>query len=263
MYSSGHYELARTDAGSNSLKFRRLMECILREFHLANRPAPCSVLDIGCFNGGFLDVAQAAGLQTYGCDTMVEAVESMAGRHRVWCGTVSDCPFAGETFDLITMNDVIEHLPSPHEYLGFVAKRLRDDGLFVLTTPDAGSWFGRIVGVRSGLLDGIEHLVIYNRGALAFALDRAGLQLVRTRALWKSVSLSYAVGIAIRWQFKRAKPVVVVPGALGRLPVRIFAGEVIAVVQRAGCEDSPGGDDAPRSRSPGSRPIPRGEDIPA
>jgi SAM-dependent methyltransferase len=47
-------------------------------------------------------------------------------------------PFADQTFDLVTANMVLEHLPSPVPVFREVARVLRDGGRFVFLTPNRG-----------------------------------------------------------------------------------------------------------------------------
>jgi SAM-dependent methyltransferase len=99
------------------------------------------LLDIGCAYGRFLQVAvDEGGYELSGCDLSEHAVRVATERlapHgvRVRQGGVLDKPFPGETFDIITMFDVIEHVPDLAAAFGRVRERLAPGGVFAFSVP--------------------------------------------------------------------------------------------------------------------------------
>lgn len=81
-------------------------------------------LDIGCGDGYFLKRSP--------CRVAV-GVDIRLGDSPVAPG--SPLPFPAETFDLVTMLAVIEHLKDPQFVVAEIARVLRPDGRLVLTTP--------------------------------------------------------------------------------------------------------------------------------
>ncbi|MCO4770997.1 MAG: class I SAM-dependent methyltransferase [Deltaproteobacteria bacterium] len=100
-----------------------------------------SLLDIGCAYGRFLEVAAEEGGYTLsGCDVSEHAAaiagERLASRDvRVRQGGVLDDPFPGETFDVITMFDVIEHVDDLEAAFASVKTRLTEGGVFAFSVP--------------------------------------------------------------------------------------------------------------------------------
>jgi SAM-dependent methyltransferase len=88
---------------------------------------PQSLLDIGCGNGLFLQVAKELGLKTHG----IEPSTLMCKRAVEKGVSVTQCGIAGyenyNKFDLIVLNSVIEHLPNPQKDLKFLANRIGKD----------------------------------------------------------------------------------------------------------------------------------------
>src|SRR5688572_6006495 len=72
------------------------------------------LLDVGTAYGTFLQ--QAAGpYECFGIEISRYAAKTAQkiNRVRIATGNIEDAPFAGDQFDIITMWDVIEHLPNP------------------------------------------------------------------------------------------------------------------------------------------------------
>lgn len=99
------------------------------------------LLDIGCAYGRFLEVAtDEGGYELSGCDVSDHAVDVATKRLeprgvRVRQGGVLDDPFPGEQFDLITMFDVIEHVPDLTAAFAHVRQRLAPGGVFAFSVP--------------------------------------------------------------------------------------------------------------------------------
>ena len=59
-------------------------------------------------------------------------------------GVIERLPYAGNSFDLVSANVVVEHLRRPHAAFAEVFRVLRPDGVFLFRTPSARSFFVRI-----------------------------------------------------------------------------------------------------------------------
>jgi SAM-dependent methyltransferase len=79
------------------------------------------------------------------------------------------------TFDVITLWQVLEHLPRPVEVLGELKGLLRPGGVLVVSVPNLASWQARVFGGRWFHLDPPRHLLHFDLGTLTACLRRAGL----------------------------------------------------------------------------------------
>jgi SAM-dependent methyltransferase len=101
------------------------------------------LLDVGCGNGLFLELAHDRGFDPYGVDLAADAVRAArrrpGGRH-AYHGTPLDVPeIAGGGFDVVTMWSVLAHLAEPVRELRELRSLLRPDGVLLLLTVNAGS----------------------------------------------------------------------------------------------------------------------------
>lgn len=97
------------------------------------------VLDVGCGNGAFLWSLCSLGARGEGCDIDPRAVafaRERLGLTGVRQGTIADVP-RDSRFDLVVLQDILEHLLRPREVLDAAAARLAPGGLLYLWTPNA------------------------------------------------------------------------------------------------------------------------------
>ncbi len=105
-----------------------------------------------------------------GVDTEAAAVAVCQDRGwNVQCVEGTSLPFGNGEFDLITMLDVIEHVPDDLDVLGEAKRVLSEDGIILVMVP-AYQWMW-------GPQDEIaHHYRRYTRGSLLNSLTRAGFK---------------------------------------------------------------------------------------
>lgn len=101
------------------------------------------VLDVGCAMGGFLDYLYDRGCrQLSGIDISEKYVEK-ARQQAMYCvktGSAEAIPFTDDTFDVLFMDQVLEHLYEPRKAFREAKRVLTDDGLFCIGVPDASRY---------------------------------------------------------------------------------------------------------------------------
>lgn len=101
-------------------------------------PLKGRLLDVGCATGVFLDMARKDGWEVVGIETSADlatyANENFGLEvHRV--DVTREMP-AIDQVDVITLFDVIEHIPEPDKMIASCAKLLKPGGYILLRTPD-------------------------------------------------------------------------------------------------------------------------------
>ncbi len=100
------------------------------------------VLDIGAANGLFLDCAKEHGWQTEGVEMNSANIPVCEQKgHRMTHGSFDDYTNTGESFNVVHMGDVIEHMLDPREAVRKSAQLLSSGGLLIIATPDASAPF--------------------------------------------------------------------------------------------------------------------------
>lgn len=149
--------------------------------------SPGRLLDVGCGNGLFLEAASARGWEVAGVELSAPAAAEARRRvgERVSLGTLEDAKFSEDAFDVVTLWEVIEHVPHPVRLLSEIRRVLRPGGMLLLSTPNADSLFHR--GARWSYLLTLGqwsfparriyfsgHLFYFTGQTLTAALSKAG-----------------------------------------------------------------------------------------
>jgi 2-polyprenyl-3-methyl-5-hydroxy-6-metoxy-1,4-benzoquinol methylase len=131
------------------------------------------LLDFGCADGYFLELARNAGWEVAGVEVAAAMAEAAAERLGIPIrSSLDDLP--DSNFDVITLWEAIEHLPRPVSDLQRLYRRLRPGGALMLSTPNAGHWQAvREPEAWPGYRPP-SHLVLFTTPALEGALRRAG-----------------------------------------------------------------------------------------
>ncbi|WP_375428783.1 class I SAM-dependent methyltransferase [uncultured Sphingomonas sp.] len=137
--------------------------------------APGRLLDIGCGNGGFLGGMARVGWQAHGIDFDPAAL-AVARRFpgvTTALGDVFDQGFDAESFDAVTMSNVIEHVPDPVETIAECRRILRPGGRLVVITPNLRALGHEIFGADWRGLESPRHLFLFQGKTLRALAARA------------------------------------------------------------------------------------------
>ncbi|HEX2100701.1 MAG TPA: class I SAM-dependent methyltransferase [Candidatus Synoicihabitans sp.] len=102
------------------------------------RLPPARVLEIGCGHGGFVALLGWAGYDAVGTEMSPWVVDFARRTFGVtsFAGPIETQPFERGSFDVIVLNDVLEHFETPFATMSHCVKLLRPDGFFVIQTPE-------------------------------------------------------------------------------------------------------------------------------
>jgi SAM-dependent methyltransferase len=195
-YDASYFENASSDHGYDD--YAALERSLRRNFerrlaHLGRPARGARLLDVGAAYGFAVSEARRAGWRAIGLEVSSAAARRAAAANGgpIALADVSFAPFPAQTFDAVTMWDVIEHLPDPHRAIACVASLLRPGGRLALTTGDAGSPLARISGPRWHLYTIPEHLYFYTRRSLEMLLSAHELRVEFIRAEGAVYTLGY------------------------------------------------------------------------
>ena len=134
----------------------RFVRRVIEESFPARPPSSIKIVDIGCGNGSQLSIPLAhAGFNVTGIDpdesSIAHAVSFKAPSARFLCASIQDVT---ETFDVVILSEVLEHVMDPAELLKAGVQRLAADGVVIVTTPNGygefemDSWLFNSLGMQ-------------------------------------------------------------------------------------------------------------------
>lgn len=209
------------------------------DFVERHAPRRGRALDVGCAAGFFLKVLRDRGWQADGVElspAIARHAREVYGFHDVHVGELATAPFPEASYDLVTLWDVVEHVPDPVALLRRAASHLRAGGRLVVETQNVASPFARALGSRWHHYKHLEHLYHFEPRTLRRLLESAGLEVETNtwRHAGKHVSLAF-----VRERVTRLHPLasrLLAPLApLDRLAAYVNPGdEMIAIARKAG-----------------------------
>lgn len=138
------------------------------------------VFDVGCGKGEFLYWAQKDGRKVAGADfnrASIESARKEFGIQDLHVGDVAQLQL-DRAYDLVTMFEVLEHLPDPVSAAAAVKRLVKKDGLFVVSVPSYQRW----PRLFDDQIDSPpHHLTLWTPEALTACLSRAGFKLKKIR----------------------------------------------------------------------------------
>jgi SAM-dependent methyltransferase len=170
----------------------------LRVMRLRARPGR-RLLDVGCGSGRFIRLMQELGWRAEGVDFDKAAVET-ARRDglSVRLGALEAQGYAGGSFDAVTINHVIEHVPDPVGLLRESHRILAPSGQIIVVTPNAASLgHARFRDAWRGL-EPPRHLQIFSPQSMRAALERAGFTGCSIRTSVQLAGMIYGHSVALR-----------------------------------------------------------------
>ncbi len=141
-----------------------------------------NLLDVGCGAGFFVKYALERGWNARGVDLLPE-YEILAREElqldAVQCARLEDANFPPESFSVVTLWDLIEHLPHPLAFLKEINAVLKPNGVIALWTPNTRNAVflkGRWTGYGPG-----QHLYFFSEETLGRLLKQAGFEIVHAK----------------------------------------------------------------------------------
>ncbi len=132
------------------------------------------LLDVGCGSGAWLADMRERGWRVSGVDFDGEAVAAAEDRGLdVRLGSLAAQQYPDESFDVVTLNQVLEHVPDPVETLVECRRILRPGGQFVLYTPNSRSLAHRLFVDDWRGLEPPRHLQIFGPNSMVSCLSAA------------------------------------------------------------------------------------------
>lgn len=167
----------------NGLKLRYLLSDL--------PPTNARVLDVGCGAGSVAKAVkhERPSLEVFGCDLSQSALSAASAAPagvEFRLGSAERLPFEDGEFDFVWIFDVLEHVASPEQVLGELARVLRPGGGFHIVLPLEGQprTLYRLVGCGTRWTAKVRHgghIQIFSADRFVSLASAVGLHVVRTR----------------------------------------------------------------------------------
>lgn len=139
------------------------------------------VLDVGCFDGRFLEYL-GQGYERFGLEIHKEAAERARQRGvNIIADDYSELSSNQLQVDAVLAIDVIEHSYDPQEFLACLASVVREDGIIIITTgnTDAPTW--RLMGSGYWYCHIAEHMSFINPAWAQNVAQHIGLEVIAVK----------------------------------------------------------------------------------
>ena len=196
-------------------------------------PSGARILDVGTAGGAFLEAAKRFGYRATGLEPSKYLVERCCSRGlQAKQGTIDDFDAKNETYDLITLWDVIEHLARPKDALQRIHQLLKPNGILLINYPDVGTWQAKLAGRRFWWFLSV-HLSYFAPSSIKDICARTGFLVFYIRPYWQTLKFGYLQEMAIHYKIPLASFFhKLTPEFVRRIPIRYYARQTTALATR-------------------------------
>jgi SAM-dependent methyltransferase len=163
---------------------------ILRDRINAAVSRPGKIFDVGCSGGWFLEAMK--GWECYGCEIASADAEKARRKFgdRIFPSTLEEYPEVDDFFDVITLQDVFDHLSEPLPALAKCHRMLKEGGLLVIKVHNISCLYAKLTGAGFYAIIPPSHLFYYNRRTLVLAAEKSGFEVVETKFIGHLLRIS-------------------------------------------------------------------------
>ena len=143
------------------------------------------LLDIGCGTGDFLQIAEQNNWNVFGIEPNEHAriIANKKTDNRVF-DTAALSNFQQESFDVITLWHVLEHLPDLENQLNLFKKLLKPNGTLIIAVPNHHSFDANHYNQFWAAYDVPRHLWHFNRAAISKLFSKVSMAVVKTKPMY-------------------------------------------------------------------------------
>ena len=143
-------------------------------------------LDVGCGAGTLLEAARGRGWEVIGTEVADQAAQAQRAKgFDVRSGELEQLELPEAGFDVVSIVEVIEHVPDVSALLAASRRLLRPGGALYVTTPHGRGISGRLLSTKWSVVRPPEHLQLLSMRGMRAVLHRSGFEVrsLRTSAV--------------------------------------------------------------------------------
>jgi 2-polyprenyl-3-methyl-5-hydroxy-6-metoxy-1,4-benzoquinol methylase len=143
-----------------------------------NGATPVFALDVGCAAGYCLELMNARGWKTNGLELDEEMCTVLQEKGFDISKSLLEDFKTENRFSVITLFDVIEHIPNIDKAFSKLNSLLAKDGVVIMVTPNHNSLQRKLLRKRWFQYKPIEHIQYFNKSSLKTFAERNGLKII-------------------------------------------------------------------------------------
>lgn len=153
-----------------------------KKIRLIDKQTPIGkLLDIGCGTGDFLEVAKKHGWEITGIEPNKDARDIAAKKtNSLIYDTVALNDFEANSFDVITLWHVLEHLPNLEMHVKLFNHLLKPNGLLIIAVPNYNSFDSKHYKEFWAAYDVPRHLWHFSQNSIKSLFGKENLKVVKT-----------------------------------------------------------------------------------
>lgn len=187
LYANMRDEQYTSEEQSRRVSSRRILEKIGKFKRYGNK-----LLDVGCSVGFLLDEAKKQGWDVCGVELSLWASNYAREKYdlEVHNCSLEKANLMENCFDVIVMQDTIEHLTDPKQTLERIRKLLKPTGILYINTPNINSFASRLLRARWWGINQF-HLFYFSKKTLSEFLDYCGFKCIKYGSYARTFTLGY------------------------------------------------------------------------
>ncbi len=172
------YRLAIDDEKHAIIRWKRRRNLRHSITAVTKHNPPGHLLDIGCATGNYLAEIRKYGWQVNGVELQADAADYARKRFGldVFTGDLLESAFPTQSFDVVTLWDVLEHTHNPIAILKEIHRILKPGGLLIFSIPDPDSIWAKRFGPPWIGYDAPRHLYLFYGENLQLLLKETNFQ---------------------------------------------------------------------------------------
>ena len=153
------------------------------------RPHGKRIFDVGCSRGWFLD--SMAGWDCHGNEINEFEANEAKKRHgdKIVRGPFETCPDYSQPFDVVTIQDVLDHFIDPVAIVRKANSMLPVGGLMVIKVHDFGCLWAKLTGKKFYAVIPPSHLTYFNVRSLRILCESNGFKVDKTCHLSQAIAI--------------------------------------------------------------------------